>query len=729
MILFLEDWRRYPAAIPDYKTTNRSFLEMADKYAQMGVRNALCILALHNPALQGVDPFDRSLSAETKLAIATECQANPWYFFREIVRIPPNASSTPVPFKANRGNLAMIWSFFNNIDVALIQPRQTGKSVSTDTLMVWLLFIGARGSRINMITKDDTLRVANVERLKKIRNYLPPYVYLIARDDSDNKYELTCNALGNTYTTGVSQNSEIAANNLGRGLTAPITHFDEGPFIKYIETTLPAALAAATAAREEAELNRAPYGNIFTTTAGKRDDRDGKFMYDFIHGGAPWMERYMDCRDRNEARKMVATHCSGKKLIINATFNHRQLGKTDKWLYDAMAEAASTGEAADRDFLNVWTSGTQSSPLSAALNEIIKKSEMEPLHTEISRSLYVMRWYIDELAIARRMKEEQWMLGVDTSDAVGRDAIGMVLTSMKDLSVVAATTLNETNLYIVAEYITELLIKYPNMTLMIERKSSAPTIIDIILLKLTAAGIDPFRRIYNRMVERYEELKPDERAAIDRPVSLRSPTHYDQYKQHFGFVTTGESREQLYGMVLQNAAKIAGKAVHDKTLSSEIRSLVVKNGRIDHLASGHDDMVISWLMPHWTVWHSRNLYMYGIDTSNLKASITTTGERITPVDQFKRAEQQRIQTELDRLIAELKDSNDEFIAMKLEHRIKTISTLADGIISDAYNVDSLIHEAKESRLRNSHTASALRKPLNINTGNILSRRGPWGYAA
>lgn len=728
MILFLEDWKRYPAAIPDYKTSNKSFLEMADKYAQMGVRNALCILALHNPALQGVDPFDPALPADVKLAIGTECRANPWYFFREIVRIPPTASANPIQFKANRGNLALIWSFFNNIDIALIQPRQTGKSVSTDTLMVWLLFIGAEGSRINLITKDDTLRVANIERLKKIRNYLPPYLNLVTKEDSDNKYELTCKAWDNTYTTGVAQNSEIAANNLGRGLTAPITHFDEGPFIKFIETTLPAALAAATAARDEAELNGTPYGNIFTTTAGKRDDRDGKYMYNFIHGGAPWMEAYMDCRDRNEARRMVVKHCSGKKLLINATFNHRQLGKTDEWLYRAMNDAASVGEAADRDFLNIWTSGTQSSPLSAKLNEIIKGSEMEPKHNEISRSLYVMRWYDDEVAIARRSKVEQWMLGVDTSDAVGRDAIGLVVSSMNDLSVVGATTLNETNLYLVAEYLTELLIKYPNITLMIERKSSAATIIDIILLKLTAAGIDPFKRIYNRMVERFEELKPDDQTAMGRPVAQRTPSFYDPYKQYFGFLTTGETREQLYGAVLQNAAKIAGKFVHDKTLSAEIRGLVVKNGRIDHTASGHDDMVISWLMPHWTVWHSRNLYMYGIDTSNLKLSITDSGEKLSPEDMFKKAEQLRLRAEVDKVIEELKGAKDEFISLKLEHRLRVLSDLLGDQQSDAYNVDSLIREAKESRLRSSQTNAVTRKPLNINLGNAYGRRA-WGYAA
>ena len=722
MILFLEDWKRYPNAIPDYKTSNKSFLEMADKYAQMGVRNALCILALHNPALQGVDPFDPTLPSEVKTMIGIECQYNPWYYFREIVRIPPTASSNPLQFKANRGNLALIWLFFCNVDVALIQPRQTGKSVSTDTLMVWLLFIGARHSRINLITKDDTLRVANVERLKKIRNYIPSYLYMVDRSDSDNKYELTCNAYDNVYTTGVSQNSEIAANNLGRGLTSPVMHFDESPFIKFIETTLPAALAACTASREEAEMNNAPYGNIYTTTAGKRDDRDGKYMYDFIHGGAPWMEQYLDCRNKRELRKMVLAHCSGKKLLVNATFNHRQLGKTDEWLYKAMADAASHGDAADRDFLNIWTSGTQSSPLSPALNELIKKSEMEAVWPEISKQLYVMRWYFSESEIRRRMQTEQWVLGVDTSDAVGRDAIALVVTSMSDLGTVGATTLNETNLYTVAEYLCELLVRYPNMTMIIERKSSAPTIIDILVLKLTALGIDPWRRIYNTMVDRLDELKPEEITDMARPVEMRSATFYDRYKRCFGFNTDADSRLLLYGTVIQNAAKQAGRYVRDKQLSTEIRSLVVKNGRIDHSASGHDDMVISWLMTHWLVWHSRNLHYYGIDTRELKSSMAADGKPLTQTDIYRKQEQARLLATIESLYRELNETKDDFIAMKLEHRLKLLSSTVETNGIEGFNIDSMIQEAKENRVKSSRAAAAMRRPIDYNPKTLYRSR-------
>ena len=39
MILFLEDWAKYPTAIPNVKTTNKSWLRLAGLLKSMGVKN------------------------------------------------------------------------------------------------------------------------------------------------------------------------------------------------------------------------------------------------------------------------------------------------------------------------------------------------------------------------------------------------------------------------------------------------------------------------------------------------------------------------------------------------------------------------------------------------------------------------------------------------------------------------------------------------------------------
>lgn len=726
MILFAKDWAQYPTAIIDLQTPNRSFVRIAQLYKSMGVKNHAFPLALIQPELQGVDPHSPNLSQEQKVLIALECRYNPWYYFREVVRLPPQAGPKPVVFQANRGNMALFWSFFNHIDCANVQPRQTGKSASTDTLMDWLLYIGASNTSITMITKDNDLRKKNVERLKGIRDYLPRYLVSIQPDDADNQVELTCNLLGNDYKTGVAQNSEAAANKVGRGLTSPVLHSDEGPFTSFIDITLPAALAAGTAARDEAKQTGNPYGSIFTTTAGKKDSRDGAFMYDMIHSGAPWTEAFLDAHDQKELEEMVRLNGSGRKPLINITMSHRQLGKSDEWLYEAIANTRGSAEQAERDFLNVWTAGSLSSPLSVALNEAIRNSEMDVLFSEISPERYILRWFVPEDEILDRMAQGHYVIGLDTSEAVGRDTIALEMVDIRDLSVVAAGTYNETNLIRFSSYLTNLLYKYQRTTLVIEKKSTGQMIIDYLLLKLPGMGIDPFKRLFNRIVDEARENEQSFRE-LNLRLEVRPESFYDQRKGKLGFVTTADNRNLLYTTVLQNAAKKAAGGVHDKTLASEITGLVVKNGRIDHTTSGHDDHAIAWLLAHWFITHARNLHYYGIDHNDVMSAVTEMGREMSPLENAAREQQNQFLNEIDEILDTLKKASNEMIIAQLEHRLRVLTGRLSSVnVDESFSIDALIQGAAEERMKNQRIQAranprAKSQELNVNTSYRLYR--------
>lgn len=723
-ILFEADWGRFPRAIIDYETKNESFKRMVSLYKSMGVKNCAWPLALMQPELQGIDPHDENLSDEIKVAIGLECKYNFWYFLREVVRIPPSASPDPFPYVANRGNLALSWAFLNNIDIALIQPRQTGKSVSTDCIMTWVMYIGATNSIVNMITKDHALRTANVERLKNIRGYLPKYLVNVTNADSDNQIDLTCKALNNKYSTGVAQNSESAANNLGRGSTAPVLHSDEGPFTNFIGTTLPAALAAGTSAREEAELHNRPYGNIYTTTAGKKDDRDGRYMYDLIHKGSVWNEIFLDALNKDALKILIKRNCSGDKIIINATFSHRQLGKTDQWLFDAIVNAGGDTEKTNRDFFNVWSSGTQSSPLSVELNTIIMESEEDPLYSEISNDSYIIRWYHKKEELEELMNNTSVILSLDTSDAIGRDAIAMVFTNSKDLSTMGVATINETNLIRYSKFLAEVLIKYTNVTLVIERKSSAQAIIDALLIHLPNHDVDPFKRIFNSIVDKKDERKSDFEE-IQIPMSRRNGAFYDRWKKVFGFNTTGASRELLFSNILQNAAKEAGHLVKDRTLSGELRGLVVKNGRIDHSSNSHDDHVISWLMGHWLLTHSKNLYYYGIDITEALSGVHKAGKALSDYDLYLQDKQKCIRQQMESLYEDLTGAMDEITITKCEAKMVSLNRklkIEDGEGS-AFSIDSLLNNAREARdCKNKQNSLQQRRELQHRTVGLNRQR-------
>ena len=282
LILFKEDWSKYPRAIADLSTKNESFIRYSLLLKKMGIENHMFPLQLHNRELVGVDPFDDNLSTEMMAMIAIECKQNFFYYVREISRVPAKDTGPRQMFIANRGNMALFWLFFNHITTFLIQIRQTGKSFSTDTLSDYLLNVRCTGTDINLLTKDDTLRSRNITRMKDIESELPFYLKARGKNDIGNTEELTVRSLGNTYRGHLPSKSIKSALNVGRGLSSPVFHIDEAAFLYNIGISLPAALAGGTAMRDIAKMKNEPYGTIITTTAGAKDDRDGSFIYNLL---------------------------------------------------------------------------------------------------------------------------------------------------------------------------------------------------------------------------------------------------------------------------------------------------------------------------------------------------------------------------------------------------------------------------------------------------------------
>ena len=139
-VLFAADWGKYPNACIHYETKNKSFLHLAEVYHALGVSNCAFHLALLQPELKDVDPFDENLPIDTKAKILYECKHNFWYFLREVIRVPVPGSLVPTYFQANRANVALYWFFMNHVMVLIVILRQTGKTTMLMVLVVYLLW-------------------------------------------------------------------------------------------------------------------------------------------------------------------------------------------------------------------------------------------------------------------------------------------------------------------------------------------------------------------------------------------------------------------------------------------------------------------------------------------------------------------------------------------------------------------------------------------------------------
>lgn len=695
MIITLDDWKKYPNAIVDTKTTNESFLRMASLLKGMGIINHAFFLALLQPELQGVNPYSTNLTLDQKTKIALECYHNPFYFFREVAYL--SGAADPIRFRLNRPILSLIWSFLCGIDYCILMTRQSGKSITADLIIIYLLDIYYRSSSLFLLTKDDLLRVANIERIKKTRKILPDWLIAITKADLDNTIEITNKTRGNRLITAVAQKSLDDAPKIGRGHTLSFCQVDEAPFCSNIQSSLPALISATDAARENNEKAGILYGNIYTTTAGKLDSKEGRYFYNFINSGMYWNEKLYDCTDKYDARQTVINNSVEGRCLIHGTFNHRQCGRSDDWLRKVLSTVSRTREEIERDYLLKWTSGAESSALSTQILEIIDKSEREPAWITVTKDKYFVKWYLPEGELTELLNTKSTVLALDSSNAIGRDANGLVMTNISNMAVIMTCTVSEANLHKYGIWIADILIKFPKIVFIIENKSSAQGILDAIAVKLTAVGRDPFKTIYNKIVDEHV-LKVDEYKEICKPISVRPEQTYLKYKGQLGFHTTGSSRQFLYDTVLNGAMKAASHLVYDKTISSELKGLIIKNDRVDHLPGAHDDHVIALLLCWWFIKYTKNLQHYGINPLDCLSLVSDDGATLSPEEVEKRSRITQINSEIVDLKMKLIAAPNITESIKYErllaHMVKEAQALGDNIIS----LDSIMRDVSANRV-------------------------------
>jgi hypothetical protein len=697
-IIFQKDWEKYPNAIVDTSQLNKTFLEKAYMLKQMGVKNHLFMLALHNPKLLGVDPHSPYLTVEQMAMIAVECRQNFWYAVRNVWRVPPKTGVISSPIEANRGNLAAWWAFLNHITFILTQPRQTGKTFCTNVMTADLMNFRCQNTEINLLTKDDTLRAATIRDMKDIYEELPDYLNFKMRSDVNNTEAFSVNKFHNLMRVHVPQASVKKAANAARGQTSPVFRVDEGPFQVNIRLAYPAAMAAMGAVREKAQREGEPYGISLTTTAGKRDDDSGKYIYSLVEDSALWSERFYDAEGPEELDEMVRRNSRGGVSRIYGVFSHRQLGKTDKWLKENLEETNPTPEEANRDYFNRWTSGTSKSPIPVHLLEAISNSVTPALYDQIYPQGYILYWYIPQAHIKHYLSTRPSVIGIDTSDGTGGDDISFVQRDVGTGEVIAKGKFNETNLIVFAKFLVHVLETMPLATMIIERRSSAIVIIDYLLLMLPEHGIDPFERLFNWVMN-----DPIEHDSLYREASLpmtrRDDSLYVRAKKYFGFATSGSgktSRSELYSTTLMSACKSSATTVRDHELAAQITGLVDRKGRIDHQEDGNDDLVIGWLLSQWLLTAAQNLHSYGIHASEVLTEKIET-KVLSRQEAFTKTEQDRLRVRIRELIKLMDDERSQVVLARYELEMRQLSRRLILGETEAFNIDTVLNQLKQKK--------------------------------
>lgn len=702
MILLPSNWAKYPEARPDFKTANDSFLEMAEILRTVGVtKNWFLPLALHDQSLVGVNPHDPDLPNEIIVKIAQEFCVNPWYAFRECMPVPIDGGD-PVQFKLNRGTFALYWCFFMNIDAALEFLRQHGKTIGLSALYVYLKRI-LKNARSILITKDPKLRAETIDKMKAMRDCLPGGIWLHDRNDPDNQETFASSARNTKLITVIGQNNPASANSQGRGLTAGRLGSDEGPFTPYIHYILPAAFGSGVAARKSNEEEGVPFGNFFVTTPGELDSPEGAYMHNLMTSGINWDERYIDINSRQELLRILDTGSTAKipRRIFYIKFNHRQLGTSDEELFDMIRNATSTADQIARDYGGRWTAGRLQSPLTEADAKALKESKIKPLHKQILDNGYVINWYIPKETIETQMRAKKHIIGLDTSEGVGRDAFSMVMIDPETLETVADCEINEINIIRYCSWFTKFFKEYDQTILVVERKSTGSSLADFIVEKLAHEVPNLHKRLFSNILQFKDPKTPEYAAYLRGPVG-RIDDWWVPFRKEIGFKTDGGKRKTLYTDVLTTAVGCAKHVAHSERLVDQLLSLVVKNSRIDHISSGHDDMVIAWLLAFYFIFLGKNLKWYGLNNNRAVLRYYNKG-KMTADEERERLEEreEKMQKfdEIENLFAIVKSIKEPSNRISYEVKLRTLIKAVDVDFGTATTMDEYRGLIKSERMR------------------------------
>jgi len=691
MILFLSDYKYYPTAIHHTQTKNKSFIEYSSMLKEMGIKNYGFPLVLYNPLLVDIDPHSKTLTVEEEAMIIEEIAVNKFYLIREIIRVPTPGSSTPGFFLANRGNIALLWLFFLHVTTLLIQPRQTGKSMIIKTIIKSILDFWANNTDVFLLTKDNELRTDTVGGVKELEEGLPAFLRLKTPNDKNNSETVTSIVNNNVLKTAVSQSSEKGANKIGRGHTTPVRLIDEVGYIDHLESSLSSLLTAGTKADVIAKNNGTLYGTIMATTPPPLSSPSGKYAREIYDSFVKFSEKMYDLEDADALNEFIDKNTGFHRGVV-IDMNHRKLGYTDDWLRERIRATGVRGDKMAADYLNIWPLGTGTkSPLKKEDLKALEESKTDPIYDEIYESGYMINWYIPKSKV-NELKNFTSIAGMDTSEMIGKDETTLIIRYPDTGEVIGTASYNMSNIYELTKYIGALLIKYSSMIWIPESKSTGSAIIDGVIVILLENNEDPFRRIFNWVVQNHI-TDPKKFSSIDMKMWNRDNRVYTEYKKEFGYRTSAggrASRDGLYVDTLELSLNDTACVARDRKLISQLMALKTKNNRLDHDVNGKDDMVISWLLTYWFLLNVKNPEFYGLHPDYILTAI----HRNSPDDVVSEDDvaQELIMKELDTLKNRLTEARTQFDALPIIGRITHLSKYLDDDKYRTLNLSALLEQ-------------------------------------
>jgi hypothetical protein len=591
--------------IYDTTTKNLSFLEVSKVLRLKGINNNKFMLALYDSSLVGVDPFSANLTMEQQVKIFNEIIRNPWYYLREVVRIPQPNVTGGSRYGLNLGNLAISFCKWKSINFIAILMRQAGKTIGTIAYDTWLMNFGAENSTFVYLNKQSDNALENLRRYKDIRELLPKWLLAIVGSDSDtdNMESKRTAKLNNVMVCKASASSDEMADKIGRGLTVPFLYLDEIAFMAHNKTIWGAAVPAWSKAAEIAKSTGGPRGISITTTPGNiYKGSTGEYVKNTIIGSsARFDERMYDMTDAELEDYIKKTSSND---IVYIEYDYKALGYSETWI-QAKARELNDTFILKRDFLLEWPKTDVNNVFSEdQLDRIYHYVKQPKLHLNVSG--YGIEFYEDpDLSM-------NYILSCDVSGGLSQDNSVISIISPIDFHMVGCFKNSRIDTEEFKNLIKTLMkLFFNHAILVVEKNSYGLNILDALIKD---PELEP--RIYRETKDKQAEKTQVSGLTVKRKTKTIV----------YGVDTTKESRAAMYdllgGIVADEYDKIVSPWLYD-----DIKNLARgRNGKIEAATGEHDDVLMSYLIFRYALQYGQNFQkLYHISAIATEANARGAG--------------------------------------------------------------------------------------------------------
>ena len=552
-------------------TKNISFLKLHRFLKEKGIKNNKFFLALYDTDLENVDPRASNLSKEIKAKIITECRVNPWYFIREVVRIPVPGGD--IPYELHRGNLALNYLSLNNIDTIVLMPRQHGKTIGAVVLFVWLFFFGTKNTTITFMNKKYADAQVNLKRFKNIVELLPKWMIEARSPREDQESSTTfsrMSRLKNVITAMPAATSPEDADKLGRGLTMPCWYFDEIAFAKYNEIIYTAAAPAVSQAAIEAEKTGVPHFKLFTTTPNSIDiDEGGWCKHEVIEAACEFDEEMYDVPP-SLLRHYVYERSTNN--FVHIEFTWKELGRDEQWYEQQCRDLQYNRQRIKREVDLEWTLSADKSPFS---EEELESVSFGIVPKEKEYNLRIGDEGNHKFTVLEQIDfHDPVILAIDVGGGQGSDYSVVHMLDIDDFHEKGYFASNRINPIPFARIVIEIVRNlFYNSVLIVERNSY---------------GLDVITTLLESDVTRNKVFY----RTINNPI----PNQGNKIQRVYGIDTTAGSRD----IMISNCFMYVADEPHlfrCRYTYNELKTLERKsNGKVEHAVGAHDDFVMSFLI-------------------------------------------------------------------------------------------------------------------------------------